>query len=68
MSDFLKVEADFKEVVKLLNDSFGVGYANKNPLLVQFLMERIQQEKDRAITLAINNLNPTLGLDGQTTK
>ena len=56
MEELKIVENDLKETVRVVRESFGEGYAVKNPGLVQFLMEKIQQEKDRTFAKALNKI------------
>lgn len=56
MSEIKTVESDFKEVVRILDESFSKDYAVKNPELVQFLMQTVQEEKSRNFNKALNKL------------
>ena len=59
MSALEKIKNDLAEVMKTIQHEFGADgaiYAIKNPGLVQFLMDKIQQEEDRAIHRQINGL------------
>lgn len=56
MQELKIVENDLKETVRIIRDAFGEGYAVKNPSLVQFLMEKVQQEKDRAFNKTLNKI------------
>lgn len=51
-----KVQFDFKAMVAMINSSFGENYAAKNPGLVQFLLDKIQQEEDRVICKKLNSI------------
>lgn len=56
MEELKTVESDLKETLRMIRESFGDGYAIKNPELVRFLMNTIQQEKDRAFNRALNKI------------
>jgi hypothetical protein len=57
MEELKTVENDLKETIRIIRESFGEGYAVKNPELVRFLMEKVQQEKDRSFNKALNKLD-----------
>lgn len=40
---------EFKSIVEVIDSKFDNGYAFKNPGLVQHLLDKIQQEKDRDV-------------------
>ena len=56
MEELKIVEHDLKETVRIVRESFGEGYAIKNPELVRFLIEMVQREKDRAFNKALNKM------------
>lgn len=64
MEEVKTIESDLKETIRIIRESFGEGYSIKNPDLVQFLMEKIQQEKYRTFNISLNNMRATLGLNG----
>ena len=56
MEELKTVENELKEVVRIVRESFGEGYAVKNPELVRFLMEKVQQEKDRKLSKVLHKM------------
>lgn len=53
MEEIKTIETALKEVLRMIRDAFGEGYAIKNPELVRFLLDQIQQEKNRASAYAL---------------
>lgn len=49
-----KVKSEFKEIVDVIDEKFDKGYASKNPVLVQHLLDKIQQREDRELNKSIN--------------
>jgi hypothetical protein len=57
MQELKTVENDLRETIRILRETFGEGYAFKNPELVRFLMETVQREKDRSFAKSLNKVN-----------
>lgn len=55
MKTLEKIENEFKSIVKTIDSTFEKGYAVKNPGLVQHLLDKVQQQEDRAIIEKINS-------------
>ena len=51
-----KIQADFEAIIKFLDEKFGKDYSQKNPGLVQHLMDQTQREEDRAFTRLLNKV------------
>lgn len=51
-----KIQNDFKEIVKMIDSKLGVKYSVRNPGLIQHLLDKIQQQEDRALTQNIHKV------------
>jgi hypothetical protein len=56
MEEIKTIENDLKETIRIIRESFGEGYAVKNPELVRFLMDTLQREKDRSFNKGLNRI------------
>jgi len=50
-----KIKDEFEQIVDVIDAKFGKDYASKNPVLVQFLLDKIQQLDDRESYEKIQN-------------